>query len=173
MTNAITLYEPFAFALAQGDLKRFETRSWQAPKHAIGRPIAIHAGKNVEMIGWLANEARYAAKLRLEVDAEMLGYRPMLYHILSATNLTPTEFVASSIFHPGCVVALGILQECIPMTREFIAEQSPQEIEFGDWQVGRYAWRINSISRIVPIPARGAQGVWHWQDNPSAIVRLT
>lgn len=171
MTNAITLYEPYAFAIGN-HLKQFETRSWAAPKHAIGRPIAIHAAKNVDMIGWLANEARYAAKLRLEVDAEMLGYRPMLYHILSATNLTPAEFVASSIFHPGCVVALGVLQECIPMTPEFIAAQSPQEIAFGDWQVGRYAWRINSISRIKPIPTRGAQGVWNWNSDKEVIERL-
>ncbi len=63
----------------------------------------------------------------------------------------------------GAVVAIVELQECIAMTPEFIRQQSPQEIAFGDWRPGRFAWRLRLVERMKkPLPASGKQGLWNW-----------
>ena len=41
--KALTLYQPWASLIAIG-AKQFETRSWPAPRTAIGDVVAIHAG---------------------------------------------------------------------------------------------------------------------------------
>lgn len=41
---AITVWNPWAWGLAAG-WKPYENRDWPPPRHLIGRPIAIHAGK--------------------------------------------------------------------------------------------------------------------------------
>lgn len=47
--RAISIWQPWASAIAL-DLKRFETRHWEAPPSAIGKRIAIHAAKRP--MGW-------------------------------------------------------------------------------------------------------------------------
>ena len=42
--KALTLYQPWASLIAIG-AKHFETRSWAAPRTAIGDVVAIHAGR--------------------------------------------------------------------------------------------------------------------------------
>ena len=45
--NCISLWQPWATAIALG-LKTIETRSWPAPKSAIGHPLAIAAATRQE-----------------------------------------------------------------------------------------------------------------------------
>jgi activating signal cointegrator 1 len=38
------------------------------------------------------------------------------------------------------------------------------ELPFGDYSEGRYAWLLEDVERLpVPIPAKGALGLWEWQ----------
>jgi hypothetical protein len=40
---------------------------------------------------------------------------------------------------------------------------SGQELELGDYSIGRYAWALeNPRAFIKPIPASGQQGFWNW-----------
>lgn len=65
-------------------------------------------------------------------------------------------------FPTGVVVAIVDLVDCIPMTPEFIRQQSPQEIEWGDWQPGRWAWKLENVKELAMPPAvKGAQGLWN------------
>lgn len=48
--NAITLNRPWPHAIAYLG-KRIENRTWPAPQHAIGKRIAIHAGRRWDDIG--------------------------------------------------------------------------------------------------------------------------
>ncbi|MFN6569904.1 hypothetical protein [Dendronalium sp. ChiSLP03b] len=64
----------------------------------------------------------------------------------------------------GHAVALADFTACISMTEAFIKQQSQTELETGDWQVGRFAWRLDNIRRIVqPIPITGKQGLFNAQ----------
>ncbi len=47
-----------------------------------------------------------------------------------------------SDFPHGQAIAICDLVDCIEMTAEFIEQQSKTEILCGDWQVGRYAWKL-------------------------------
>lgn len=41
------------------------------------------------------------------------------------------------------------------------------EILFGDWTPGRYAWKFaNMVTLVHPIPAKGGQRLWNW-DAPA------
>jgi hypothetical protein len=59
-------------------------------------------------------------------------------------------------------IALCDLTDCIEMTAEFIAQQSRTEILCGDWQVGRYAWKLENIQPIEkPFAVKGRQGFFN------------
>jgi hypothetical protein len=62
----------------------------------------------------------------------------------------------------GAIVLICDLTDCILMDQVFINQQSQQEIDWGDWQVGRYAWKLKNI-RVLPalINAKGHQGFWN------------
>lgn len=63
-------------------------------------------------------------------------------------------------------LAVVELVDCIRMTEEFIARQSPQEIEWGDWQPGRWAWKFENLMRLeTPIAAKGYQQIWNIDQN--------
>ena len=62
----------------------------------------------------------------------------------------------------GEVILVADLTDCILMTAEFIASQSQSEKDFGDWQVGRYAWKLENIKVLTqPIKMSGKQGLWN------------
>lgn len=38
------------------------------------------------------------------------------------------------------------------------------ELYFGDWTPGRYAWEFANVKRLeTPIPAKGGQRIWNWE----------
>ncbi|BAZ33613.1 hypothetical protein NIES4074_61270 (plasmid) [Cylindrospermum sp. NIES-4074] len=60
----------------------------------------------------------------------------------------------------GAIIAIADLTDCIKMTEEFIAQQSPTERRCGNWNVGRYAWKLENVQILSePIPARGMPGL--------------
>jgi len=51
------------------------------------------------------------------------------------------------------------------MNKEFIDEvkKDPDEIKFGFYSIGRYAWRLENTEILAePISARGQLGIWNW-----------
>ena len=61
----------------------------------------------------------------------------------------------------GAVVAIASLTDCILMTEGFIAAQTDLERSTGCWEVGRFAWKLENIRAIDPIPVKGKQGLWN------------
>jgi hypothetical protein len=54
------------------------------------------------------------------------------------------------------------LTNCIPITQTFIDEQPQTEIDCGDWQLGRFAWKLENVKRIMPpIRVTGKQGLFN------------
>lgn len=71
--------------------------------------------------------------------------------------------------HFGCVIAIADLVDIIRMTPEFIASVSTRERAMGDWEEGRFAWKLANVRRIEPVPARGMQGLWNWERDEDTI----
>ena len=63
------------------------------------------------------------------------------------------------------VIAIAQLTDCVLMTEEFINQQCPTELRCGDWKIGRYAFKLENIRAIAPIPAVGKQGLWKWNQE--------
>ncbi|MEK8215535.1 ASCH domain-containing protein [Paenibacillus sp. FSL L8-0463] len=139
--KAITIIQPWATLIAVGE-KRFETRSW-ATKHR--GPIAIHAGK----------------KINKEACQQEDIQKALARHGYTVDNL-PT----------GAVVAIAtmVFPHQVDEDNGSIAvlsnDESVQgdEIWFGDFSLGRYAWELTNVERLQePIPAKGQQGLWNWE----------
>ena len=156
----ITLHQPWASLIALG-LKKFETRSW-ATKYR-GK-LVIHAAKR-------------------PVDRDDLA--DISYN--TAGHLTWEQI--SEIDYPlGGIVAIADLRDCLPMSNQeprtgqvnhfekgifesakwhvLIHAMSPLELSVGDWQLGRYAWKLENVIALPhPIPFKGGQGLRRLTDT--------
>ncbi len=67
----------------------------------------------------------------------------------------------------GKVIAIAELVDCVEMTNERIAAwremYGDDEIAFGHFEAGRYAWILANVRRIEPVPAKGRQRLWEWE----------
>jgi hypothetical protein len=113
--------------------KQYETRDW--PTNHRG-PIAIHAGR----------KPKGKQELR-EHDKVLASFKDLL-----------TEDCPYS-----SVIAIAQLTDVVCMTKEFIEQQSAAELRCGNWAVGRYAFKLENVRAIEPIPAVGKQGLWKWE----------
>ena len=150
--KALTLTQPWATLVAIG-AKRIETRSWSTKYRG---PLAIHAAKGFpkEARQFTMQPVCYEAVRRFSPGAEtglkcgMLAY-PLGMVIATARlgNVLPVEVIDNEDNVFG--VSLKPL--------------SVQEKAFGNYSPGRYAWLLEDIRFIEPIPAKGALGLWEWQ----------
>lgn len=166
----ITLWQPWASLIALG-LKRYETRSWATSYRG---KLAIHA-----------------AKRPMKHDELMLVSKslPSSHHDLmqqfwqASLHDTPTM----KKIPLGAIVAIVDLVDCRQMIsgsttltsfgkhpESVQAQQIPiislagatdLEKAVGDWQPGRYAWRLENIQALLkPIPFKGGQGLRKLED---------
>ena len=143
--KALSIIQPWASFIAYG-LKEMETRSWATPYRG---DIAIHASKE--------------SKISREACDDFAEEYP--------TFVLPEKLVY------GAVIAVARLVDCLPTGAAFSTMQmwscdldcavSIGEIEFtlGDFSPNRYAWLLADVRRLPePIPYRGAQGLWEFDD---------
>lgn len=152
--KALTLTQPWASLMAIG-AKTLETRSRSTTYRG---PLAIHAGRTYQAIGGKKNY--------LDICAQ-----PQMYHALASANLVPFLYDMDALLAlpRGAVVAIGELIDCVRVGHDTIIRHGvclpPAEPErsFGDYTPGRYAWVFRLYMVFdVPIPARGALGLWEW-----------
>lgn len=160
----LSLWQPWASLVALG-LKKYETRSWGtnyrgriAIQATAKQPICVSA--ELERI-WRTSGFSLDFKRAFAVDDR--GFRLPLPQ--------------------GCIVAIADLTDCLQMTTRFrgdamwqklaypepllpISEQASLEVAVGDWQPGRYAWKLENVHALAePVPCRGAQGLRVIQDE--------
>ena len=147
--KAITLTQPWASLVACG-AKRIETRGWRT--NYDGR-IAIHAAKG------FPGEARRLCEARMVREA--LGI--------------PQGVKVASTLPVGAVIATVEVIKC--MSTEMVSGLapgasihshglewiiSPQELAFGNYDPGRWAWLLADVKTFDPQPAKGALSLWEW-----------
>jgi hypothetical protein len=139
--KGLSLWQPWASLWAIG-AKENETRSWATRYRGL---IAIHAAKTDP----------YLALKGVSTDI-----RAAMLVALREAGVCPFGKAFKDL-PLGAIIGYGELVGCLLMTPELIAKQTPQELLFGDWTPGRYAWEIkNRVLLPVPIPCKGAQGLW-------------
>jgi hypothetical protein len=113
--------------------KQYETRDWPTSYRG---SIAIHAGR----------KPKSKQELR-EHDKVLASFKDLLNEDCPYSS----------------VIAIAQLTDVIYMTEEFIGQQSATELRCGNWAVGRYAFKLENVRAIAPIPAVGKQGLWKWE----------
>ena len=130
--KAISLWQPWASFIPLG-FKSYETRSWKTNYR--GKLLICSTAKSTK--------AQYQQYLKICNELNLPDW--------NETN-----------FPCGCAIAICDLVDCIEMTSEFIAQQSQAETLCGDWQVGRYAWKLENIQPITePFAVKGKQGLFN------------
>lgn len=139
--KALTLTQPWASLVALQQ-KRIETRSWSTPYRG---ELVIHAAKGFPK--W--------AKETCEEDQFSTALGGM-----TADQLPRSQGL--------CVVRL---LACIKTTEMHKAEHvfgkkpSANEIYFGDYSEGRFAWLLEFVRPLEQTdPVRGALGLWDWKE---------
>lgn len=74
--------------------------------------------------------------------------------------LIPKE---GTVLHYGAVLGTVEIVDCLPV-EEVIPTLTDRERALGDYSPGRWAWVLkNPVMFDAPIPARGKQGWWKWE----------
>ena len=70
----------------------------------------------------------------------------------------------SAVLHYGAVLGTVEIVDCVPV-EEIVNTLTPLERALGDFSPGRFAWVLrNPVMFEKPIPARGQQGWWNWEE---------
>ena len=133
--KAISLWQPWASAIAIG-AKHYETRSWGTKYRG---DLLICSAKRKE----------------LDQKSSWLYLRDK--HSLGIQSFESLPF--------GMAVAVCKLADCIFMTENFIDSQSEIERDFGCWEEGRFAWKLEQIQPIKPFALRGQQGLFDYEGD--------
>lgn len=159
--KAITLTQPWATLVAVG-AKHIETRSWSTRYRG---PLAIHAAKGLSPVGGMAGLCE-------------LCYEKPFYRVLTLRH----GLIGADLCHParrGAIVATCQLVDVRIIGQEengdatILADDMRSftpilgnERAFGDYSPGRYAWLLADVKPLAePIPAKGALGLWEWNER--------
>ena len=146
--KALTLTQPYATLIAIG-AKHIETRSWYTRYRG---QLAIHAAKGYP---------KEAAQLCL-VDPFMKVLSAAGFHSYGTWRKSMNDLPL------GCVIATCDLVEVFTISPYLHHHKYPMppptpEYYFGDYTPARYAWILENIKPLPePIPAKGALGLWEW-----------
>ena len=142
--KVLSLTQPWASLVAIG-AKRYETRSWRTQWP--GFPLAIHAAKG------FPSQAKKFAELQCGT-LQQGGY------------VDQQDIFDVNRLERGAIIAVCWLAACY-RTEDIRDRLTKQELAFGDYSDGRWAWELTDVRRLTtPIPARGALGLWeHEWDN--------
>ncbi|SFM09617.1 ASCH domain-containing protein [Pelosinus propionicus] len=159
--KAITILQPWASLIACG-AKQIETRSWATQYRGL---IAIHAGLSQKFYVFQQEEP-FASALEQHSKVVDIG------------GAVEIEYEDRIELEYGKVIAIANLVDCreivhfytlaptVPQAKRAILDNgytvSGNEIEFGDYTQGRYAWILKDIQAIKPVPAKGMQRLWNW-----------
>lgn len=180
--RTISLWQPYAQLVAIG-AKQVETRHWKTDRRG---PLAIHAAKRPPE--WSEDEDTRRA---IDNVLQAAGYLSSKDYRGSRIDPNPISREANRVELPrGCVVATCELVDCVEMQEtDFMGipaisigawddrlwkieggrQSLRDEFRFGNFQPGRFAWILDKIQRIDPVPEKGRQGFWDW--NPKELVR--
>ena len=144
--KAVTLTQPHATLVAIG-AKGWETRGWKTNYRG---PLAIHAAK-----GFPKDARQLCWEKPFFGELQQLGLHELnlpLGAVIAVVNLTDCKRIA---------VAGNAWEDYLnPLTL------SLEELAFGDYNTGRYAWKLENVQRFnVPQPAKGALGLWEWTEG--------
>lgn len=173
--RALTIRQPWATLIATG-AKTIETRSWSTKYRG---PLAIHAGAHRPATFW-----HHRADDDIPAAIDLVSMSPFWEWTENVDDYT-AGCAYRWIGPLGAVVAVAELVDVVPMIEDPLADPdgpfvwvdpdfvqihdgpddlaprySELERHLGDFAEGRWAWLLENVQPIDPIPAKGRQGLW-------------
>lgn len=148
--KALTLWPEWSWAICHLG-KRIENRTWGPPPWMIGRMLAIHAGANIG-----GRPGRTAMDRGIEDLRRMAFLAGWASTILSGEVIFANFQSEEHVFSPWDIPTKAIVASCTVWS----GVDAP--LEQKGWAAeGQNHWLLNNVGfPNVPIPARGAQGLW-------------
>ncbi len=112
---------------------------------------------------------------KIETRSWPTSYRGTLY-IHAGKNIIPKkderrnkglEYLKGGSLHYGEIFIRCQLTDCILIDEEFaekVKKSDPINYFCGNYKIGRYAWIIEDVSYISPIPATGHLSIWKYDE---------
>lgn len=180
--KALTLHQPWATLIAL-NVKTIETRSWRASVSLIGQRIAIHAGSHRPLLADVGDWSTFYSPDRecfimREYPDGRCADLPFGAIVATAT-LTDCLPMAThyDTFDPECLVIHDdSIDHVLPPDEDQSASRGSalpdpgaalivdisDQLPYGWFAPGRWAWMLDDITPCDPVPAKGKQGVWEW-----------
>ena len=147
--KALTLYEPWASAIAEG-FKDKETRGSLLPgaRGLIGKRLAVHAGRKID-------ESVYAP---FPVHPGCIVATAVVEWIGLVTEEIAPEGVGRFVKVERIGQPIGVLLNPEPFYWIVPVDR------WGDFGVGRWLYGLEAVRKLnVPAPVLGHQGLWIWR----------
>ena len=160
--KALTIQQPWASLITMG-VKIIETRSWSSKYRG---PLAIHAGlkkanidDDAEVWEPLLDPDR-VGRLRTPLN---LGAVVATCELVAVVPIFTVDglFSASGASNRPRVEAEGD-EAWFSVSGEGDWQDISDQLSYGDFSPGRFAWLLSNIIPIDPIPVKGHQGLWNW-----------
>jgi hypothetical protein len=140
--------------------KKNETRSWATKYRG---PLAIHASARMtnkqKDLCWLKPffDPLYDADLiDVNIDNFPLGA------VIATCNLVDCLKIRDlrPVKRDGNIVQVAFLE-----AKNSLIEVMGDELAFGDYTPDRFAWMLEDVKQIEPVPAKGKLGLWEWEGD--------
>jgi hypothetical protein len=165
--RALTVHQPWAWALA-GGWKPVENRDWPPPPWMLGKPLAIHAGRQYD--GEAAAELAAGRELLGLPIAPPKPSEIALGQIVAVARIAGAVFVAETEeSRPG-----ELLRPKLEVRRILgnVAPGRAAELAASPWSCGPFLWVLEDVVRIdPPVPCRGFQKLWTVPTQITDVVR--
>ena len=169
--KALTIWQPWASLIVSG-AKPYEFRGWCPPQSYIGKRLAIHAGARpmrIAEINDLLTGLRDKGSGLIDAVAGPILHRAKAELQRRRANSTEAE---RALFEEVCLQFPVSLPLASVIGTATLGEPTKNPIVGGHHLVAdsdrtdhlNWGWPMLDIERFdVPVPARGAQGLWNWQ----------
>lgn len=183
--RALTIHQPWASLVALG-VKTIETRSWRTSYRG---PLAIHAGQrspSTERSVKVGDWCMFYGRRRWEIEHFAAGehgapssLQPPFGAVVATATLVDCVPICGWGEDPPCdhlcvgrdgrLRAWGYCPDgdrrawrplTSPDRSEVRIDDRTDQLPYGDFTPGRWAWLLADVQPIGPIPAKGRQGLW-------------
>ena len=116
--------------------------------------LIMNGSKKIETRSWKTN---YRGELYIHASGKKI-----------AKEYVDNPYIWSSLkemkMNYGNIICKGNIVDCIYMDEEFLEKikNDHPEYECGHYEIGRYAWVLDDIEIIDPIPAKGKLSIWNY-----------
>jgi hypothetical protein len=138
--RVLSLKQPWATLVSIG-AKRLETRSWETKYRG---PLLIHASK------------------AFPYECRELCFETLFLAALGNAGVLPKADEGFQDCLPlGSIIARVQLVDCFQIRMS--NRPGGAEFAFGDYTPGRFAWKLDNVEPLEPIPAKGSLGIWTFE----------